>query len=75
MALETLDNQIDFNYLDIIRRPPGEFDYAFKQYREIVSRPEKLDAVQKFSYSIDRNGFMYACALRKSGSVDIYFNG
>lgn len=36
IAMETLDNQIDFNILEILRRPPGDFDYTFKQYREVV---------------------------------------
>ena len=51
--METLDNQIDFNILEILRRPPQEFDYSFKQMREVVSRTDKLDPIQKFSYAID----------------------
>ena len=65
IPMETLDNQIDFNILDIIKRPPGsDFEYQFKQYREVVARKDNLDPIKQFSYSFDIEGNLYAVSLR-----------
>ncbi len=75
VALETVDNQIDFNQLFVINRPGGdeEFSYEFKQFREVVPRETKYDEVQKLRVSFTKLFQGYAVALRKSGSADFYF--
>ena len=47
VALETVDNQIDFNQLYILNKPGGDedFSFQFKQYREVVPRETKFDEV------------------------------
>jgi hypothetical protein len=76
IPLETLDNQIDFNLLKILRKPPGdEFEYEFVQFREVVPRNDRFDPVTKFLCVFDKWEDMFAIALRESSKVDIYFNG
>ena len=76
VPLETLDNQIDFNILDIIQKPPGDdFDYQFKQFREVVPRNDRFDPVTKFVSAFDKWNDLFAVALRESSKVDFYFNG
>jgi hypothetical protein len=65
VPLETLDNQIDFNILDIIKKPPGDdFDYQFKQFREVVPRNERFDPITKFVATFDKWNDLFAVALR-----------
>lgn len=52
VALETSDNQIDFNQLTVESLPrKGEditFKYGFAQTLEIVPRPIKMDNIKEF---------------------------
>ena len=76
VALETLDNQIDFNVLTLLNKAVGEdFEYEFTQYREVVPRNDRFDPVSKFLYSVNKWGYMTAITLRESGKADIYYNG
>lgn len=76
VPLETLDNQIDFNTLEIDNRPPGDdFSYRFVQLREVVSRDDKFDPVTKISIAADKYNDFFAVTLRKSSKVDFYYNG
>jgi hypothetical protein len=76
VPLETLDNQIDFNILEILQRPPGEdFDYSFKQFREVVPRNDRFDPITKFVSVFDKWNDLFAVALRESSKVDFYYNG
>jgi hypothetical protein len=65
IPLETLDNQIDFNTLEILNKPPGDdFDYSFKQYREVVPRNDRFDPVTKFVAVIGDWNDIFAVSLR-----------
>jgi hypothetical protein len=77
VPMETLDNQIDFNTLELLKKPPGEdFEYSFKQFREVVPRNDRFDPVTRFSCVIDKWNDLFAVALRgESSKVDFYFNG
>lgn len=76
IALETLDNQIDFNLLDITKKPPGDdFDYHFNQFREVVPRNDRFDPVTRFAYAFDHWGDLFAIASRESSKIDFYYNG
>jgi hypothetical protein len=62
--------------LDIIKKPPGDdFDYQFKQFREVVPRNNSFDPVTKFVYAFDHWGDLFAVASRESSKVDFYYNG
>lgn len=75
MALENDDNLIDFNTLHILKKPPGDdFDYCFKQFREVVPRSCKFDPVTKLALVFDDSEYSYAVTLRQSNKVDFYFN-
>lgn len=76
VPLETLDNQIDFNILDLINKPPGDdFEYQFKQFREVVPRNDRFDPVTKFINVFDKWNDEFSVALRESSKVDFYYNG
>lgn len=76
VPLETLDNQIDFNVLELTQKPPGEdFDYQFKQFREVVPRNDRFDPVTKFVSVFDKWNDLFSIALRESSKVDFYYNG
>jgi hypothetical protein len=87
VALETTDNQIDFNRL-IIKHMPSKnqieeeeektFEFEFRQICEVVFRDNvKYDEVKKFSISFtekkDGKIESFAITLRKSGSCDFYY--
>lgn len=75
VALETDDNQIDFNQLFIDQKPPSsDFSYTFKQFREVVPRKSKFDPITKFSCVLNEDEYSYAVTLRQSGKVDLYYN-
>jgi hypothetical protein len=84
LALETVDNQVDFNQLIINsfnEASEGDeekgFDFEFRQVREVVPRNTKYDEIKKFSISFtekkDGSIDSFAIALRKSGSCDFYY--
>lgn len=76
VPLETLDNQIDFNTLDILKMPPKEeLEYEFKQYREVVPRNDRFDPVTRFVSVFDKWGDLFAICLRESSKTDFYYNG
>lgn len=76
VPMETLDNQIDFNILKILRKSPGdEFEYEFVQFREVVPRNDRFDPITKFCASFDKWEDLFAVALRESSKLDIYYNG
>ena len=76
VPMETLDNQIDFNILKILNKPPSDdFDYEFVQFREVVPRNDRFDPVTKFIAVFDKWDDLFAVALRESSKLDIYFNG
>jgi hypothetical protein len=76
VPMETLDNQIDFNTLDILNKPPGDdFSYEFKQFREVVPRNDRFDPVKQFVAVCDKWNDIFAVALRSSSKVDFYYNG
>jgi hypothetical protein len=75
VALETVDNLVDFNSLHINKKPPGDdFDYEFKQFIEVVQRKCNIDPIQKLSVVFDTQEYSYAVAMRQSGHIDFYFN-
>jgi hypothetical protein len=43
------------------------FNFVFKQYKEVVPRDVGLDPILKFAYNIDEQNIFYAMALRRSG--------
>ena len=76
VALETADNQIDFNRLFIDNfEDESNCDYRWTQYREIVlrSQPYMPDPITKCCF-IFADGFNYSAVLRKSGAFDLYWN-
>ena len=76
VPMETLDNQIDFNMLKLLQKPPSEdFEYEFVQFREVVPRNDRFDPVVKFIASFDKWDDLFAVALRESSKLDIYYNG
>lgn len=79
-AVETLDNQIDFNAIYITNPPTSpDFDYELKQYRENLGRSIRQDPIAKFKAVVVKFNnfleFIYAVAIRSSGQFDLYFNG
>lgn len=74
MALETLDNQIDFSVLEITNLGREAFNYTLKQQREVVSRTARIDKVVKFTYIVNDKNVLYAIAMRDSGMFDIYWD-
>jgi hypothetical protein len=67
VAIETSDNQIDFNGIHITKRPPTSFEYELRQYREVVPRFDTIDPIKQFvTIFTIQNGldFNYACAIR-----------
>lgn len=78
-AVETMDNQLDFNAIHVTNRPPAEdFDYELRQYRENVPRDVTVDPIQKFKTVFTEMGgreFNFSGTVRRSGAFDIYFNG
>ena len=86
VAMETKDNQIDFNvlYVEGNLKDSNKIKYEFKEFREVVPRPIPLDGKDKivklsisFSESIQEKDISYqsfAVALRQSGNADFYFN-
>jgi hypothetical protein len=76
VAVETFDNQLDFNILIIKEKPsPQGFSYGFKQLREIEARDDKFDPIQKCIILVDKEQMVIAQTLRQSGKVDFYYSG
>lgn len=79
IALETVDNQIDFNLIHLKTQPGVEnelFGFEFHQMREVVGRDTKLDDVTKLQicFSLNQGNIeSFAIALRKSGNCDFYY--
>lgn len=79
VALETVDNQIDFNRLHVDGSAlEGDSFFEFRQVREVVFRDTvKLDEIKKFSicFTEKSDGTIesFAIALRRSGSCDFYY--
>jgi hypothetical protein len=77
VALETEDNQIDFNMLEVKSKPgnpQGEpFSFEFRQFREVVPRNVMNDPIKKLSVCFNDKNAGYAVGLRKSGNADFYF--
>ena len=74
MALETPDNQLDFNKLYLYNFNDDNFSYKWNQYREIVPRKTvPNDPIVKSRYVFSK-GFMFCVSLRSSGKFDLYWN-
>jgi hypothetical protein len=73
VALETTDNQIDFNVLRI-EGQGANFSFAFQQCSDVVPRDVKLDPVVDLHSIWDDKETHFAITLRKSGAFDIYWN-
>ena len=75
VALETPDNQLDFNKLfvnDIT--DDNRYAYKFEQYREIIPRKSiGNDRIVKNRFVFSK-GFNYTLSMRASGKFDLYWN-
>ena len=86
-ALETPDNQIDFNFIEL--KPNAninsgsKYTFQFTQYREVIPRLKKgyvgkIDPIVKFDAVFVNQGkkcVMAAVTKLQSGSIDLYWAG
>jgi hypothetical protein len=76
VAIETFDNQLDFNILVLKEKPSASgFSYELRQLREIEAREDKFDPIQKAVILVDKEQMVIAQTLRQSGKVDFYYTG
>ena len=82
-AIETLQSQVDFSFLNVVKSKSindgAKFSYTLHQYREVIKqfslKSRADDRIKKFDAIIEsKNKFIVACALRESGAFDIYYN-
>jgi hypothetical protein len=75
VAIETYDNQLDFNLLVLQQKPSEGLKYQFRQFREIMPRKDTFDPIQKVVVVIDKSEIVIAQTLRQSGKIDFYYAG
>ena len=82
-AIETIQSQVDFSFLNVEKSNSinggSKFTHSLLQYREVIKKFElkdrASDKIKKFDAIIQsKSKFIVACALRESGTFDIYYN-
>ncbi|CDW83468.1 wd-40 repeat protein [Stylonychia lemnae] len=72
---ESPDNQIEIYKINLIKFDNDSlFDYKFEQLKEVAPRKNpSVDPISKFKFII-HEGNMFGVTLRKSSSIDLYWN-